>query len=97
MMRIGGSRPDQFPFLLTHSPGKVKDLDELPGWIGYVAGAQSGEVSRVGELGLGGDAPVKRGARYRSYPVNTGTESESSDIRHRRPEDPKAPNYGEED
>lgn len=82
MMRIGGSLPRRVPFLLAHSPGKVDALDKLPGWIGDVAGAQGGEVNRVGELGLGGEAPVKRGARYRCYPVNTRTESESSDTEH---------------
>ncbi|CAG8386465.1 unnamed protein product [Penicillium salamii] len=37
MMRIVSAAPGCFPLRLAHNPDEVKDLDELPGWIGGTA------------------------------------------------------------
>lgn len=97
MMRIGGSLPNRFPFQLAHNTSKVKSLDELPGWIGDVSDAQGGEMNRVGELGLGGEIPIKGGTKYPCYAVNDETESKPPSIRQRRQEDIKLPDEREED
>lgn len=97
IMRISGSLPNRFPLRLAQNPDKVRDLDELPGWIGDVSGAQFGEVDRVGELGLGGEMPLRGGAKYHHwyYDGDSGSDLELTPIRQRRPARPKSPGMGE--
>ena len=50
MMRIGAELgPDAIPFLAVKDPDFVVELDELPGWVGNVAGREE----KTGVLGLG--------------------------------------------
>ena len=61
-MRITAAVAEQFPLRVAHSQSKVKALNELAGYIGRVAGAESREEGGVGELELGGEM-LPRGRR----------------------------------
>jgi hypothetical protein len=67
VMRISAAVPGRFPLRLAHSPDEVEDLDKLPGWIGGATGVEGGGVDGVGELGLGGEMPLRGKKRYRCY------------------------------
>ncbi|RLL93255.1 hypothetical protein CFD26_101534 [Aspergillus turcosus] len=61
MLRIGASISGKVPLLATTHVERIKTLDETPGWMGN---SSDGEI---GELCLGGERPLKKTRRYRSY------------------------------
>ncbi|CAG8138077.1 unnamed protein product [Penicillium salamii] len=67
MMRIGSAAPGRFPLRLAHNPDEVKDLDELPGWIGGTADVERHKTGHVYNLGLGGEESLKMKRRYHCY------------------------------
>lgn len=64
MMRIGSGR---FPLQLAHSPEDVRDLDELPGWIGGTPSGEKDKTEYVYKLGLGGQESLQMKRRYQCY------------------------------
>ncbi|KAJ5109957.1 hypothetical protein N7532_002602 [Penicillium argentinense] len=89
VMRIGAAVPSRFPLWLAHSPDDVEGLDKLPGWIGGVTGVEGSGVDGVGELGLGGEMPLRGKKRYRCYAAD-GIENPAGSER-RRFESSRAP------
>lgn len=67
MMRISTAVMGRFPLRLSHNPDKIKDLDELPGWIGGVPSMEDDGVDGVSELALGGEMPLRARKRYHCY------------------------------
>ncbi|CAG8106635.1 unnamed protein product [Penicillium salamii] len=67
MMRIGSAAPGRFPLRLAHNPDEVRDLDELPGWIGGTAEVERHNTGHVYNLGLGGEESLKMKRRYHCY------------------------------
>lgn len=79
LMRIGASRPHDFPLDVARKPDDVPALDALPGWIGERRRATevgSGCVQhnadgtahgRIGTLELGGPRPLQSGTLYPCY------------------------------
>lgn len=63
MMRMGAAMPDKLPMLVGRKQDEVKELDEIPGWVGD--GAEDGEP--VGRLGLGADNVINKRKRYVCY------------------------------
>ncbi|KAF7134168.1 hypothetical protein CNMCM5793_005847 [Aspergillus hiratsukae] len=61
MMRIGASISEKVPLLAVTHVERIKVLDESPGWMGNAADGE------IGELCLGGEQPLKKTRRYRSY------------------------------
>ncbi|KAF9893791.1 hypothetical protein FE257_009961 [Aspergillus nanangensis] len=63
MMRIGASISHHVPLLMSYRLNLVKELREVPGWMGD----QMPESEKVGVLGLGGPVQLKKGRKYASY------------------------------
>jgi hypothetical protein len=63
IMRIGASIAKHVPLWMVHRTRMVKELDEVPGWIGD----QMPESEDVGVLGLGGPSRLRKGRKYLSY------------------------------
>ncbi|KAF2098316.1 hypothetical protein NA57DRAFT_77105 [Rhizodiscina lignyota] len=63
MMRIGAEMSDKFPLAVANNVDGVKELDEMPGWIG-----DDGDV--VGMIAVGGSDRVRGGRRYACYPAD---------------------------
>lgn len=61
MLRIGASIADRVPLLAARHVGRIRALDETPGWIGNAA------EGAVGELSLAGERPLGKTKRYRCY------------------------------
>ncbi|GFF54895.1 hypothetical protein IFM58399_09940 [Aspergillus lentulus] len=61
MLRIGTSMSEKVPLLAARDVDRIKVLEETPGWMGN---ASDGEI---GELCLGGEWPLEKTRRYRSY------------------------------
>ena len=61
MLRIGTSISEKIPPLAARHVGRIKTLDETPGWIGNASGGE------IGELCLGGERPLGKTQRYGSY------------------------------
>lgn len=67
MMRIGAAVVGRFPLRLAHSLDEVEDFGKLPGWVDGATSVEDDGVSGVGELGVGGEMPLRRKKRYRCY------------------------------
>ena len=78
MMRMGAAMPDKLPMLVGRNQDKIKELDEIPGWVGD--GAEDGEP--VGRLGLGADNVINKRKRYVCYQgdVETMTPYERNEL-----------------
>ncbi|KAJ5317150.1 hypothetical protein N7508_001658 [Penicillium antarcticum] len=65
MMRMGASVADKVPLQIGREQGKIKALDEIPGWIGDY----SETSEEVGKLGLGGsrELGIERDRRFECY------------------------------
>ncbi|KAL3487213.1 hypothetical protein BJX62DRAFT_246176 [Aspergillus germanicus] len=63
IMRIGASIAKHVPLWMVYKTRMVKELDEVPGWIGD----QMPESEDVGVLGLGGPSRLRKGRKYLSY------------------------------
>ncbi|RJE26359.1 hypothetical protein PHISCL_01332 [Aspergillus sclerotialis] len=80
MLRIEASISERVPLLAARHVGRIKALDETPGWIGN---ASEGEI---GELCLAGERPLGKTKRYRCYSTDdlsktTGAEKPSGTIK----------------
>jgi hypothetical protein len=68
MLRIGASISERVPLLAAQDVGRIKILDETPGWMGN---ASDGEI---GELCLGGQRPLEKTRCYRCYDTDHATQ-----------------------
>ncbi|GIK06324.1 hypothetical protein Aspvir_001971 [Aspergillus viridinutans] len=69
MLRIGASISEKVPLLAARDVGRIKILDETPGWMGN---ASDGEI---GQLCLGGEPPLVKTRRYRCYDTDHGPQA----------------------
>ena len=63
MVRIGAAIKDEVPLLVGRNTNEIKELDNLPGWVGDAADDQQ----NIGQLGLGAPARIDSAKRYACY------------------------------